>query len=148
MSTVPPRRAGKQAEAQKPRLHPFALAHNALTEAVEEIVGSLLADSAESALLALRLPSISNAPLSSPELLLEKAANAAQSVEFKWWKVATLVLDAETALDFLLTLPTSSPHGVAFGSSLRFWSTAANFAFELITRQNFAPGLSETREGK
>ncbi|HEU5230677.1 MAG TPA: DEAD/DEAH box helicase, partial [Ktedonobacteraceae bacterium] len=148
MSTVPPRRAGKQAEAQKPRLHPFALAHNALTEAMEEVVGSLLVDSADSDLLALRLPSRSNAPLSSPELLLEKATNAAQPVEFKWWKVATLVLDAEAALDLLLALPTNPPQGVAFGSSLRFWSTVANFAFELITRQNFAPGLSETREGK
>jgi SNF2 family DNA or RNA helicase len=143
-----PRRAAKQAGAQKPRLHPFALSQNTLTAVIEEIAGSLLADSADSNLLALRLPSSAKGPLSSPELLIEKATGDSQAAEFRWWKIPTLVLDAGPAFDFLLALPSNPPHGVAFGSSLHFWSTAANFTFELITRQNFAPALNEIREGK
>lgn len=148
MAATLPKRAVKQAEAQKPRLHLFALAHNALTEAVEEIAGSLLADSADSDLLSLRLPSNPKGPLASPALLVEKAAGDSQPAEFRWWKVPVLVLDAGSAFDFLLSLPSNPPHGVVFGSSLRFWSTVANFAFELITRQSFAPALHETRDGK
>jgi len=143
-----PRRAPKQAGPQKSGLHPFALAQNALTAVIAEIAGSLLANSANSNLLSLRLPSSSKGPLSSPELLIEKATGDSQSAEFRRWKIPTLMLDAGPAFDFLLALPSNPPHGVASGSSLRFWSTAANFAFELITRQNFAPALNEVREGK
>ncbi len=148
MAVSLPRRATKQAEARKPRLHPFALDHNTLTETVEEIAGSSLTDSADDDLLSLRLPSNPKGPLSSPELPVEKTTGDSQSIELRWWKVATLVLDAGSAFDFLLSLPSNPPHGIVFGSSLRFWSTVANFAFELITQQHFAPTLNESRDGK
>ena len=148
LSATLPKRAGKQAEAQKPRLHPFVLTHDQLAETVGDVVGSLFADRADQDTLSLRLPSTPKGPLSSPELLLEQPIGDGQAIELRVWKLATLGLDAGTAPDFLLALPASPPHGLAFGSSLRFWSTVANFAFEQITRQNFTPALSERRDGE
>ena len=98
-------------------------------------------------MLALRLPSVTSGPLSSPELLLDEKHSDSQGAELGWWNVATLQLDASHALDFLLRLPNQSPHGVAFSGSLRFWNEAATFAFELITRQCFMPSLHESQRG-
>ncbi|TMC88747.1 MAG: DEAD/DEAH box helicase [Chloroflexi bacterium] len=42
-------------------------------------------------------------------------------------------------------MPNDPPHGVAFGSSLRFWAEAAKFTFGLLTKQSFVPALQEFR---
>ena len=96
--------------------------------------------------LSMRLPSTSKGPLPSPELILEKENEDLSTVGFEQWNILTLTLDANTALDFLLSLPNDPPHGMAFGSALRFWSEVAKFSFELITRQCFVPTLQETRQ--
>jgi SNF2 family DNA or RNA helicase len=150
VETTPPgaavSRAGKQAARQKPRLHPFMLAHDELLEAVGELAGSPLAESAESGFMTLRLPSTTKGPLPSPELVLEQASEKPQAIEFRQWNVVTLRLDAGAALDFLLALPASAPHGTAFGQSLRFWAQAAQFCYELITQQCFVPALHQARQ--
>ena len=138
--------SGARRTKQKTRQHPFALAHDGLMEAVGQLSGALLAKSGGSGNLSLRLPSISRGPLPSPELLIEKENEDLSSVAFEQWNIASLTFDANTALDFLLALPNDAPHGMAFGSSLRFWSEVAKFCFELITRQNFVPTLRETRQ--
>jgi SNF2 family DNA or RNA helicase len=95
--------------------------------------------------LLLRLPSTATGPQPSPELILEGDVIDTQPTQFRSWKVATLTLNPKLALDFLLALPNDPPHGVAFGSDLRYWAEAANFAFELITRQCYAPALQEVQ---
>src|SRR5258708_13702803 len=80
----------------------------------------------------------------SAKLIVEETGEL-RGTAFKPWNVVTLVLDPNLALDFLLALPDNPPHGVAFGSSLRFWTTAAKFTFELITRQPYIPTLQETQ---
>ncbi|HEX6553345.1 MAG TPA: DEAD/DEAH box helicase [Ktedonobacteraceae bacterium] len=135
-------RHGKQAERQ----HPFTLPYEPLKEAISELAGSLLVKSASSGTLSLLLPSTARGPLSSPELIFEKEPADLQAAGFRPWKVVTLALDPDSALDFLLALPNYAPHGTAFGSSLRFWTEAARFAFELIVRQSYMPALEETRQ--
>ena len=121
-------RAGRQTEGQKPRRHPFTLGQDALREALGELAGSLLARSAEPGALTLYMPSTTKGPVPSPELILEEEIEL-QATAFKAWNIATLALDANFALDFLLALPDNAPHGLAFGASLRFWATAASLSF-------------------
>jgi SNF2 family DNA or RNA helicase len=134
------KRTGRPTADQKPQKHPFALAQDALRETLGELAGSLLARNAEPSTLTLSLPSTPKGPMPSPELILEKEEEL-QARAFKAWHIPTLTLDANFARDFLLALPDNAPHGMAFGSSLRFWATAASFSFELAARQCYMPAL-------
>src|SRR6266516_369149 len=136
-------RHGKQTERQ----HPFTLPYESLKEAISELAGSLLVKSASPSTISLLLPSTARGPLSSPELIFEKEPADLNATALRPWKIVTLALDPDSALDFLLALPNYAPHGTAFGSSLRFWTGAARFAFELIVRQSYMPALEETRQG-
>jgi hypothetical protein len=140
-----PRRAGKTGVQKKARRHPFALTCDTLQEEFGKLSGSLLAASATTGSLTLRLPSSSRAPLSSPELILEREAEEQEKVTLLPWQVETLALDAGAALDFLLALHHEAPHGLAFGSSLAFWREVANFALALLSRQSYVPTLHEQR---
>jgi SNF2 family DNA or RNA helicase len=133
----------KQTKDQNKQRHPFALTHASLMAVIQEHLGTSPLKGAETGTLALRLPSTAKGPQHSPELLLEREDEDLRPTEFKSWEVATLTLNPKLALDFLLWLPGDPPRGVAFGSSLRFWAEAANFAFELITRQCYTPALQE-----
>jgi hypothetical protein len=93
-------RVGKQSTRQKPGLHPFMLANDALLEAVDTLSSSPLAASAESGFLTLRLPSTTKGPLPSPELVLEQASEKPQTIEFRQWNVVTLRLDAGVRAGF------------------------------------------------
>jgi len=147
LSVITARRAKRRTEEERARLHPFVLPPTVLEEVVDDLVGGLFTKGAQAGMLALRLPSVVSGPLPSPELLLDEKRGDSQGAELEWWNVATLQLDASHALDFLLRLPNQSPHGVAFSGSLHFWSEAAKFAFELITRQCFIPSLHEGQRG-
>jgi SNF2 family DNA or RNA helicase len=146
--TMTPKRAGKTDPARKLHPHPFALTAGPLIEIQEELYGSLLGKSLTLDGLALRLPSKDNRPYPSPELLLDTTRfDDPKSAELHWWNIVTASLDPAQALDFLLALPVTAPPGIAFGSSLRFWTVVANFAFEMISRQSFAPILQEEKRG-
>ncbi len=132
----------------KPRLHPFALTRDDLLEAASELLGNLLAESAGTDTVTLRLPSTSKGPLPSPELILKQPVDDKKGAEFKWWYAVSAVLDAGAALDFLLALPARAPTGIVFGSDLRFWVEAARFSLELLTRQCFVPTLHESARGR
>src|SRR2546423_1719562 len=112
-----------------------------------ELAGSLLGKSASPSTISLLLPSTARGPLSSPELIFEKEPADLNATGLRPWKIVTLALDPDSALDFLLALPNYAPHGTAFASSLRFWTEAARFAFELIVLQSYMPALEETRQG-
>ncbi len=138
-----PKRTTRQPQKQKPQRHPFTLAHDLLKETVAGLSETLLVESMGSDTLTIRLPSTSRGPLPSPELILEMESEDLEATEFKPWDICTLTLDPDLALDFLFSLPNNPPHSLAFGSSLRFWTTAAKFSFELITRQCYIPALQE-----
>ena len=139
------RPAGRPNAGQKPQKHPFALAQDALREALGELAGSLPARNAHPGALTLSLPSSTKGPLPSPELILDEEVEL-KATAFKAWHVTTLALDANCAIDLLLALPDNALHGMAFGASLRFWTTAASFAFELIARQCYMPALQAIRQ--
>ncbi len=128
--------------------HPFTLPYKPLREALGELAGSLLAQSAELDALTLRLPSTAKGPQSSPELIREQEDVGQDITGFRAWDVETLTLAPGDTLDFFLSLPDNAPRGVAFGSSLRFWSTVAQFASELIVGQEYMPALQETKRDK
>jgi SNF2 family DNA or RNA helicase len=136
------RRTGRQSKKrQEARLHPFALPREPLQEALVSLVGDdLLAVDATHTSLCLRLPSSTQGPTSSPELIREEES-VLDATAFDAWEVQTLVLEPESVLGFLLALPDTLPPGVAYGSSLRFWVTTASFAFELLARQCYMPTL-------
>ncbi len=143
------KRGGKLAErAPMHSTHPFTLPYKPLREVLGELAGSLLAQSAELDALTLRLPSTAKGPQSSPELIREQEDVAQDIAGFRAWDVETLTLAPGDALNFFLALPDNAPHGVAFGSSLRFWSTAAWFASELIVGQEYMPALQETKRDR
>lgn len=145
MPMTVPRRRGREPKKPKPRGHPFALGRDPLMEEVGGFSGSLGVESADFRVLTLLLPSTSKGPLPSPELILEEERGDEKVTGLTPWKITTLMFDPALALDFLLSLPEESPHGVAFGSSLRFWAEAAKFSLELLVRQRFAPTVQEPK---
>ncbi|HLZ55602.1 MAG TPA: DEAD/DEAH box helicase [Ktedonosporobacter sp.] len=145
-STTSQKRAGKASKAKKPLLHPLALAYEPLREAVGSYADSLLAQSASSDKLTLCLPSSAKGPLPSPELILEQVSDEPQNVKFAQWDMVTLAFDLGAALDLLLKLPAHAPHGVAYGSSLRYWMVVGQWVFELLTRQCFVPAVRESKQ--
>lgn len=146
-----PKRSGtkRTTQEQSPQSHPFALAHQSLQRTLEEWLTSETLKSVEIGTLELRLPSTAYGPQPSPEMILEHAEDTTKPTEFKPWRVNTLTLDTQSAFALLRALPVETPRGVAFGDDLRFWATAAMFAFELITKEYYIPTLQEAqRNGK
>jgi SNF2 family DNA or RNA helicase len=104
---------------------------------------------AEREQVTLLLPTAGEAPVPSPELLWERDVVPALSPRLAPWRVSGLTLSPESALDWLVMLPTPEeldPHRFRLGAGIRFWSVAARFALELLARQRFLPGLAR-RDG-
>ena len=145
-STLPadtPKIRGRQ--SRKSLRHPFALAIDPLREAVDSLSGSLIGESATSAVLPILLPSIRKGPLPSPGLIREERIEDTDEITLTPWDIDTLALYPDDALDFMVSLPSQSPHGFAFGSSLCFWVEVAKFSLELIARQCFMPTINEDK---
>jgi SNF2 family DNA or RNA helicase len=90
------------------------------------------------------LPTSGGSPIPSPELLLERESAGAQERRLASWRVSGLTLSPESALDWLVMLPTPEeldPHRFRLGAGIRYWSVAARFALELLARQRFLPAI-------
>ncbi len=90
------------------------------------------------------LPTEGDAPLPSPELLVEREATSRGERRLAPWRVSGLTLSPEAALDWLVTLPTPEEldlHRFRLGAGVRYWTVAARFALELLARQRFLPAL-------
>jgi SNF2 family DNA or RNA helicase len=135
-------------EQKRTPVHPFALPHADFQDALSDLCGSLFVQVAEPVTFSLRLPSRSNVPLSSPELLLEHVPLTSQKPTLRWWRVPTLTFSPASALDLLLKFPQNPPFDIVYGESLQFWITSAAFALELLSRQCFVPTLQQTSHGK
>ncbi len=138
-----PRGKESQTKGERNQQHPFTLASDSLIEAIGELAGSLITERASTGTLTIPLPSTSKEPLPSPGLILGEERIYEKATELTPWNVSTITLDPNLALDFLLSLPTHPPHGVAFGSSLRFWAEVAKFSLEIILNQSFVPTIQE-----
>ena len=135
-STLPAialKRRGQQ--STKPRPHPFVVANDPLREVIGDLSKGLIGQSASSAVLPVLLPSTRRGPLPSRESIQEDRIGDSDEIALTPWDINTLALGPDAALDFLISLPSGPPHGVAFSSSLRFWVEAAKFSLEMITRQ-------------
>jgi SNF2 family DNA or RNA helicase len=144
--TLPASAGRKSRGNQPPPAHPFAIKYEPLRQSLGEMAGRLHIAGGEASVVTLDLPSTGKGPLPSPELILEEAGELQPSA-FMPYEVPTLALAPELALDTLLALPDHPPHGVAYGGALRFWVTAARFAYELIARQCYMPSLEESQQG-
>ncbi len=97
----------------------------------------------------LLLPTAGDSPLPSPELLFERDSVSTQERRLAPWRVSGLTLSPESALDWLVMLPTPEeldPHRFRLGAGIRYWSVAARFALELLARQRFLPALAPDEE--
>ena len=109
------------------------------------MVGRLHIAGGENSILHLNLPSTEKGPAPSPEVILEEESEL-QPAAFMPYEIPTLALAPDLALDTLLALPDHPPHAVAYGGVLRYWVTAARFAYELIARQCYMPSLQESKQ--
>ena len=116
-----------------------------LRQSLSEMVGRLHIAGGENSILTLNLPSTEKGPAPSPELILEEESEL-QPAAFMPYEIPTLALAPDLALDTLLALPDHPPHAVAYGGALRYWVTAARFAYELIARQCYMPSLQESKQ--
>ncbi len=129
------------------KFHPFSPSHAMLQDEVTHLLVHVPRSEDQADTLALRLPTSSNRPLPSPELLLDESVKLTTKKTLKWWHVETCNFAARAALEFLLELPAEPPLGIAFGDSLRFWVKAAKLALELIMRQCFVPTIDVDQHG-
>ncbi len=111
-SQAPPR-AGRPSRA--PRPHPFAVAPGELADALAGAGAEDLAAKAVDDELTLRLPSVADGPLASPELVRPSAeappeAATARRVALASWRVPVLVFEPPAATALLQALA-----GLAFG---------------------------------
>jgi len=132
---------GRPPKRPKPKPHPFSVPGMMLQEEVETIFGQTPTGIETKAFL---LPGAKRGPLPSPWLIREDSTSE-ERLGLSPWNVDALAFDPLFALDLLLDLPVSPPHGIVFGNSLRFWIEAARFALELIAREQFAPTLRDGR---
>ena len=145
-STMPmtaPRTRGREPKKPKPRTHPFSLAGNELKAVFVDFYDEKLPDQTALETKTFLLPSTQKGPLPSPWLIREEDYSADKATGLASWDIETLIFEPQLAFVFLLGLPEQPTHGVAFGSSLRFWLEVAKFSLELITRQQFAPAIRE-----
>lgn len=90
------------------------------------------------------LPSFSNSPQASPDLIREEYnENGDEKVGLLAWKIDGLCIPPEDAVSLLTMLSGfwTENDGFAIGTDFRFWSKVSKFAMELLSKQHFVPGL-------
>ncbi len=143
-SSSAPQRRRRQKE--EPRTHPFQAAHKDLLTAVESLDSGNGRISGKNALpdyVLLSLPSYSNSPQASPDLLRDNGMGAEETVILSPWKVDGLTIQPEDAVLLLGSLSGAwTENGSAvIGTDLRFWSKISKFTMELLSKQHFVPGI-------
>ncbi|HEU0103688.1 MAG TPA: DEAD/DEAH box helicase [Mycobacteriales bacterium] len=131
----PPRRPGRRPKVQD---HPYALEPELLAKLLE--VGSGWTGVAE-----LALPSRGHGPQPSPELLRGEAPPG----EVRGWRVPTLALDADGALDLLLQEEpdATTSNGWVPGGDVRQLAALAAFADSLAERGRVLPAVRQGERG-
>jgi SNF2 family DNA or RNA helicase len=146
-SILPVKRRGRLPKAGTQRAHPFQVAEEDLNRVIESLHSGHsgnIGKKASSDNVLLLLPSFSNFPQASPDLLRDDSAESAEeTVSLSQWKVEGLSIQAEDAVLLLSSLSgtwTENDSAVV-GTDLRFWSKVSKFAMELLSKQHFVPGI-------
>ena len=144
--------------SRAPRPHPFAAGPDRLTDAVAELAGPW-ADLARKAIddeLTLRLPSVADGPLASPELVrvpsAEPAAKPGRPVRpvLAAWRVSALTFDPAVAADLLTALaePGVGAASAVAGGSVLYVAALAWLAGDLAARGRVLPVLDASQDGR
>jgi superfamily II DNA or RNA helicase len=139
-------RAGRPSRV--PRAHPFAVSADALAAVLAELPEPLpdLVRKAADDELTLRLPTIGDGPLASPETGREppggKTALAA-------WRVPALAFEPPAAAELLAAVGgTGEPHpDLVTGATLGYLAAVARFAADLAARGRVLPALVADEDG-
>jgi hypothetical protein len=141
--------------SRAPRPHPFAADPDVLADAVAELAGPS-ADLALKAIedeLTLRLPSVPDGPLASPELArAPDAASARQAARaaLAAWRVPALTFDAPVAADLLAALgdPGTGSEAAVAGGSVLYLAALARLADDLAGRGRVLPVMVASEDGR
>jgi SNF2 domain-containing protein/SNF2 helicase protein/helicase-like protein len=154
-ATAPPRPARP---SRAPRPHPFAADPDRLADAVAELAGpwAELARKAIDDELTLRLPSVADGPLASPELVrvpsAEPAAKPARAARpaLAAWRVPALTFDPVVAADLLTALgePGTGASSAVAGGSVLYVAALAWLAGDLAARGRVLPVLAAGEDGR
>jgi len=144
-----PPRAGRPSRA--PRPHPFAVAPGELADALAEAGTGDLAAKAVDDELTLRLPSVTDGPLASPELVRPSAevapeTSAARRVALAAWRVPVLVFEPAAATELLPALAGLASAGPAVGELVTDESASAGLASGEAVSDDAAPGDAAPRD--
>lgn len=164
-----PPRAGRPSRA--PRPHPFAASPDTVTDALAEAAAAAgdLARKAVDDELTLRLPSVADGPLASPELArppdgaatgvatgaaagvatgaAAPGAKAAGRPALAAWRVPALVFEPPAAALLLAALDGVAPGDVVLGGSAGYLAAIARFAGDLVARGRVLPALAREGDG-
>jgi SNF2 family DNA or RNA helicase len=152
-----PPRSGRPSRA--PRPHPFAASPDAIADALAEAaaVAGDLARKAVDDEFTLRLPSVADGPLASPELVrpLARASPGAATPGTKAagrptlaaWRVPALVFEPPAATALLAALDSVTPGDVVLGGSAGYLAAVARFVGDLVSRGRVLPALTPEDDG-
>ena len=154
-STLPghaPPRAGRPSRV--PRPHPFAVAPDALADALTAALagtgaGDLPGKAADDE-ITLRLPSTAGGPLASPELLVPPAGDdipAARRLSLAGWRVPVLGIEPADAAPLLAALAGLTPGDMVASGSAGYLAAVARFAADLAARGRVLPVLTDEDGG-
>jgi hypothetical protein len=141
-----PPRPGRPSRA--PRPHPYACQATMLADLLAEQPEPLpdLARKAVDDELTLRLPTVGDGPMPSPELGREPPSGKASLAS---WRVPALVFDAPAAGELLEVISTrDEPHpDLAAGATITYLAAVARFAADLAVRGRVLPTLVAEEDG-
>ena len=152
-----PPRSGRPSRA--PRPHPFAAPPDAIVDALAEAAAAAgdLARKAVDDELTLRLPSVTDGPLPSPELVRPLArattdpatarTKAAGRPTLAAWRAPVLVFEPAAAVALLGALDSVTPGDVVLDGSTGYLAAVARFAGDLVTRGRVLPTLTPEDDG-
>jgi SNF2 family DNA or RNA helicase len=151
-----PPRAGRPSRA--PRRHPFAVGAAELADALGAL-GAPAADLARKAVddeLTLRLPTIGDGPLASPELTRpsstaeppgEDRPSGSTRPSMAAWRIPVLTFEPDAAAGLLAALAGAQFAELTSGGSIGYLCAVALFAADLATRGRVLPMLVPVEDG-
>ena len=135
----------KRTRKQKAIDHPFQASEGEIVSALKslEMTPSIVSREQMTALL----PTGEGIPNASAPFLDPQYYETKTDLKLIPWKVSCVLLPALETFIWLGLIPEkgegSSPQ-LSIGQDIRFWSAAAKFGLELLTRQRFVPSVKDT----
>jgi SNF2 family DNA or RNA helicase len=130
-SSAPPMPARRRGRAPRVQPHPYAASHADLVGLLPPVAGKAAMETAT-----LTLPTRGGGPVASPELIRDEISRVRGDLRAGLWRVPTLELEADLALDLLRGL---DGEGATYGASVVHLIELAGFAADLVTRGRLLP---------